>query len=1105
MTDSRIDQILGSFPLNKEQYLAAATRGRDVVATAGAGSGKTLTLVARYTSLLAEGIQPRRIAAITFTTKAAREMRARVRATLVKLQENSTTENERQYWTAIFAQMDAARISTIHSLCAEILRAHPAEAGIDPRFEVVDESVSAAIRLQAVEDTLKTLVETEKYLPLLTEISTVNLKIILTSLLHRRLEAHDSFSIQTDHLALILEILRERMDHPTLKKPINSFKELTHNALISDAGEPLANMVQDLLQLWTNAESAIGEGELFKSIEMLFKARRTKMKLNSGKRTSWVKEEIKEFRDNFDKLINPLTGGADSTDQPPDPETEALFSQLQPLLWDAFEALNQNYMALLENRQALDFDDLEYIVRQLLNNVTIREHWQGELDAILVDEFQDTNRRQQEIIEALAGSPGRLFIVGDMRQSIYRFRQADVTVFKKVQERINAAGGQEINLPLTYRTHQPLLLAIDDLLSPVIGTQPDPARDYYVPYLPLEAHRKEPLEYIQPPYIEFLIGAGENSEFARPMAAQALALRLLQLKEEGQIQNWDEVALLFRASTSYADYETALEEAGIPFVTVAGRGFYDRPEIRDLINILRALADPTDDLAFAGLLRSPAFGLSDVGLYLLRQSNLSYWETLQADLSMLNDKDQKRANYTLEVVSQLLPLVDRIPVAELLAKIVNLTHYRAILATADVKNKDQKSRSSGGRLWRNLDKLLTDALASEELRVRNYLEMLVTLNDAGAREGEASAEAKGAVQLMTIHKAKGLEFNIVVLAAAGRGPRPPGELLYFFEKYGASFKLDPQPILYKLARQLDKDQDEMEQLRLLYVALTRAKEKLLISAHATPNKNGEFSFEAWAKMLFDSAGLPVLDYSDNHSEPFFHQTDSNYPLRVWCLQQNQPALEVIVSEEIEETIKGKNLPPLYQPIQIYDFEQPFEEKEEQIESTSWRTLFQDKQQTGKTLGKMVHKAIERWHFPDKAGLEQMLETEALRSGIVQEEQRQQLIQQATVLLERLQAHPIWAEINSSAERHHEIPYTLKIGNKTETGYIDLLYRNTDRWKIIEFKTDPIYSPEQKRELLMQYTSQVQRYKRAVSQFLGTDAEVNICFLDDHGEVVLEKR
>jgi ATP-dependent exoDNAse (exonuclease V) beta subunit len=200
---------------------------------------------------------------------------------------------------------------------------------------------------------------------------------------------------------------------------------------------------------------------------------------------------VAQLRDNFDQLVNPVTGGAKPNDSSPSPETEALFSDLLPRLRKAFDTLRQTYQALLDARQALDFDDLEQGAVKLLRDAAIRENWQAELDAILVDEFQDTNRRQQDIIEALAGPPGRLFIVGDMRQSIYRFRQADVTVFKHVQDRIRAEGGQIIDLQLTYRAHEPLLDATGDLLAPAIGVQPDPTKDYYVPYHTDDRLRKE--------------------------------------------------------------------------------------------------------------------------------------------------------------------------------------------------------------------------------------------------------------------------------------------------------------------------------------------------------------------------------------------------------------------------------------------------------------------------------------------------------------------------------------------------------------------------------------------------------------------------------------
>ena len=494
----------------------------------------------------------------------------------------------------------------------------------------------------------------ESYAPLLTNIPLFDLRPMLKDLLNRRLEADEAINQQADHLTVITQMLKEAMHNPIIKDAISALRGTSLDELTSDAGENLAGMVQNLLTMWDEAERAMDRSDLFGCAAALYQARRSYMKLNIGTKGD-TKEIIQELRTNFDLLINPSTGGKEAVDQAPDPKIETLFSELRLLLQNAYVTLCQNYQNLLHARQALDFDDLEQGALQLLHNHAIRQHWQNELDAILVDEFQDTNRRQQGIIEALAGPPGRLFIVGDMRQSIYRFRQADVTVFKQVQDRIRAAGGQVIDLPLTYRTHQPLLLAIDDLLSPVIGTQPDPARDYYVPYSTMKAHRQEPPEGIQPPHIELVIGTAENAETARQKAAQALAVRLLQLKEEGQVQTWDEVALLFRASTGYADYETALEEASIPFVTVAGRGFYDRPEIRDLINILRALADPLDDLAFAGLLRSPAFGLSDSALFLLRQSGLPYWEALQADLSVLNTQDCEQPTGPLKLFHSSCP------------------------------------------------------------------------------------------------------------------------------------------------------------------------------------------------------------------------------------------------------------------------------------------------------------------------------------------------------------------------------------------------------------------------------------------------------------------
>ena len=251
MVEEHIKNLIDErFGLNDKQRLAALERQLDVVVTAGAGSGKTLTLVARYTSLLAEGISPRRIAAITFSIKAAREMRARVRTKLMELLANESDPIQRQKWMDLSAQMDSARIGTIHSLCMEILRSHPAEAGIDPRSEVVDEGLSAALRQQACEDSLKLMAEDEHFEPLLYNIPIRDLTTMLCDLLNDRLEAGAAFNISIDQGALVERTLHNRMQHPLIHNLIQDLEGMTQAELQEDAGATLASMVNDLLELW---------------------------------------------------------------------------------------------------------------------------------------------------------------------------------------------------------------------------------------------------------------------------------------------------------------------------------------------------------------------------------------------------------------------------------------------------------------------------------------------------------------------------------------------------------------------------------------------------------------------------------------------------------------------------------------------------------------------------------------------------------------------------------------------------------------------------------------------------------------------------------------
>ncbi len=1090
MNNQRREQVLKAFTLTHRQELAALARGRDVAVTAGAGSGKTSTLVARYASLLADGVDLRRVIAITFSDKAAREMRSRTRKTLGELVSVSQSE-ERVFWLELNARMDSARISTIHSLCAEILRAHPVEAVVDPKFEVVDESLTVALRAQVIKDTLAGMVGMPEFEPLFGIMSTGEVSTLLTNLIKKRLEAVEALESEFSMPQLICRELRSLMEMPALADPVAELRGMRGPGMFSDAGATLAGQVEELLDLWAAAQDLLASGDYVGSARALYSARREKMSLRAGNRGSETKEILRQLQTAYDVLLDPVCGGKSAKIEPLSREGEEQFLQAFRLLKPAFDLLMAAYREGLDQLGGLDFDDLESGAVHLLQNPAIRELWQSQIDAVLVDEFQDTNQRQRDIVEALAGSSGWLFVVGDAKQSIYRFRRADVTVFRDIRRSIAAKGGLPVDLDQTFRTHAPLLAGMNELLCGVMGDQEDPTQPYYEPFSPLVATRESPREGVKSPFLEVILGSGESADDARPLAARALADRLLELKAEGQIKNWDDVTLLFRASTTFPHYENAFEDANIPFVTVAGRGFYDRAEIRDLLNLLRALADPGDDLAMAGLLRSPAFGLTDAALYQLRWKDgvtCHYWAALNDELADLSDADRQRALRVVRILDELLPLVDRIPVAELLKKLVDATDYRSILAIEDTSG-------GGGRLWRNLDKLIEDAQASGKVNVRDFLEYLSLINDAGAREGEAPAEALGAVRLMTIHKSKGLQYPVVVLADAARSPRAIPDPVLLLPGLGLSFKLDPEPMLYRLAKLLDQRQGRAEEHRVLYVALTRAQEKLIISGHVTGDEDKGWTTRGWLEELCGAAGLDFNAIIDRAGTAYVTKTPEGHDVRCWAIPANGLAGKAEKGED-KELLPEPDILPLYAPVSV----RTLPAEEDTPAPRTWRVTGGLAEVPANVVGNMVHKAIELWLFPGDARLQSLLETTALNEGLADERQREAAVAEAVELLGRLQAHPMRAEIEAAEQVYHELPYSRLVGDHAEMGYIDLLYRDAAGWQIVDFKTDVIYTEEHREELVAQYARQMRRYAGAVEQMLRQQVRVRLCFLDDRGRV-----
>ncbi len=1159
--------IVAQLKPNPEQRPAVETRCQDVVVTAGAGTGKTRTLVARYLSLLAEGLaeeterpgppdsrgmdsgRVRAVVAITFTRKAAREMRSRVRAEVqCYLAGGDMGAGEREHWQEIYAELDAARIGTIHSLCSEILRAHPAEANVDPRFRVLEEGQLGLLRQDVLDEALAWAADDPEVAALFSLLGGARaLRGVVEKLLAQRLDATAAFgAVEDDPLPVWREVLRQRRG-VRLRQLIGdaAFREAVDVLCDSEPtdGED-AMAVQRRRALRAIAEAnrcaaaeetdgthpdhppgatealAIGRYRMEQQIAAL--SQLDDISLVGGSYKAWRggKAERTAVKDALRALRGLWRDYADFLSLELNPRDEVLAQSL-PGLRVLFRFACERYRAAKENERALDFDDLEAgALRLFRDHPTVRARWQSEVAAILVDEFQDTNQRQRDLVRFLAGdagstpAPGRLFIVGDAKQSIYRFRGADVTVFREEREAIARAGGRSVELRTSYRAHRGLVEALNDLLRPVLGEEADPYLPWAEPFAPIAPHRQDPAPGVEAPYVEFHLTVGSKSAGGLDRAARALVARVAELVTASEGVDglcYDDVAILCRSSTSFETYEDALDEAGLPYVTVAGRGFYDRPEIRDLLNGLRALADPTDDLALVGLLRSPAVALSDIAIYRLVSARDAesaagdyvkpLWDVLRRGGGELDALAEQRAARAVALVHELHTMAGRTVVGDLLKAFLDATGYRAALLKAGQQ-----------RAVRNVDKLLGDAHASGLVGVGAFLEYLSGLQVSSAREGEARAEAGGAVQIMSVHQAKGLQFPVVVLGDAtwSRGRRGGGLLLD--ADLGVVLPMeDPdgeqKAAVYHLAEAREADQGAAESDRLLYVAATRVQEKLLVSGciggirrDGTPYRLG-----GWLGQLGRPLGLHEMEipYEDEGSLVHRRELRSGETGAVCLIYEPgcvhpDPAVSL---SEVADSAEVTMPPPLLEPVV------PEEGTAREVTQRVWPVVPRAARPKApaRVVGELVHEALAAWRLPDSMddqSFDRWVWARARAAGLVDGEQIAHAVRRSRRLLLRFRGNRLFEILDTADRRLHEVPYSLEEDGRVQRGKIDLLYRRDGEWTIVEFKTDEVRSSSQFRRVLDEkgYEVQARQYAAAAGRLLGVRPRCLLCMLDDRASI-----
>ncbi|MFA5159478.1 MAG: UvrD-helicase domain-containing protein [Candidatus Omnitrophota bacterium] len=812
--------------LTESQKKAVQTVGKNILVSAGAGTGKTRVLVERILYLLrTQKATITGLLVLTFTEKAANEIKIR----LSSIFREWNLERPRR-------DLEKAAISTFHGFALRLLKEHPIEAGVDPDFRVIETEQSGLLKEEAMHEIIAKLYDEKneafELLPVYGEGAVRDgvLKV-LTAARHEGKNLREFF----------LENEKKEQEVSAKRE-----KELSREAqtLIAKLKEIDALTFERFLN---NEKWDWGTFRSFREWSALYAGKR---------KTGW-----KEWRTLLEDLAALRIGWLAA------PWTEKFKS-----LALAFEAA---YSAKKKEKGFLDFDDLQMKAVRLFRGEKpalqkLRERYQRDFKFILVDEFQDTNFLQMEFVE-LFSSGSNLFMVGDYKQSIYGFRGAEPGIFL-AKERLygNSAEGERIFLSKSFRSDPPVLDFVNLFFKTLW------AEDNF-PFEPLFSHpMSKDKKAFQDSAVEVLVTRlkeNEDMSSARLREARVIATRIRELHEKDKIPYGDMV-VLFQAMTLSGIYENAFKSAGVPYFIVAGRGFYEQPEIQDIMSFLSHLEQPLADIPLAATLRSPLFHITDDTLFWLSR----HAKTKNEDAPLCH------ALKTLELVHEILPeqrmrletflrltralgeLKDRIPLSELIDKVLESTGYE-LSVLMDPK---------GMRRYANLKKLMAMVRGYEtyeRMTLAVFLNILKRLKAQEVRESEAQITLETnveTVRMMSVHAAKGLEFPVVFVADMGhQGSRSESKAVIAHAADGYAMQISDKedsemqkPYFFRWVDNEIAKRDEEEWKRLFYVAVTRAKSRLFLSGVHKKKKEEKKSFREmaswmdWAMAICED--MPVL-------------------------------------------------------------------------------------------------------------------------------------------------------------------------------------------------------------------------------------------------------
>lgn len=1107
--------------LTHEQETALSAHDRTVSLAAGAGCGKTFVLTERFLSYLdPQELQPtaelQQLVAITFTDAAAREMRDRIRRRCFERLEESRKPEERAAWQQILRGIDTARISTIHSFCDRLLRSHAVEAGIDPQFDLLDPPAAELLRLQTLDDFLRELLEEgdSRILALATRFRLRTLREHLAILMGQDLQPFLATwnGATTDHLVDTWKEYHRDVFTPQMAGKIlhaECVGQFRHLCQTGDVNAPnFPAHVEQVMQALDQLEA----GDPHDAARQLHKLARVQ---GVCTKKQWEDEEEYEQYKNVCGTVRKLIEASLLTQQL-DVEQCQEFAGVGLELAEIVGQLAQRHHEIKQAENVLEFDDLLRTASRLLTQPefqSLRKNLVGSIRLLMVDEFQDTDPLQVEIVKALCGDDWKqqgLFVVGDHKQSIYRFRGAEPRVSGELRQSLDEQS--RLALTTNFRSQPAILDFVNHVFCNAFAEE----------YESLNASRPQTTPT---PAVEFLWatddgqdddrGIGQLSGVQRERAREAgfIARRLAELIDsaeplipdptdsEGSTElrplQLGDIAILLRSLSDVAIYEDALRQQGLDYYLAGGHAFYAQQEIYDLLNLLRAVDSEADELSLGGALRSPIFALTDETLFWLVKQHGSLNRGLSASRSTksLNPAEVAKVQSAATTLEELRRSKDGMLVEELISLALERTGYDATLLCEFL----------GERKLANIRKLVEQARTVDRSRpgdLNGFITQLAEFVVRAPKEALATTQAEGdVIRIMTIHNAKGLEFPLVVLPDLERTSRPSDTKPVFDPQLGplVTNKDKKRLVGFDLHRALEKEQDFAERQRLLYVACTRAADYLILSSNF---KDLDKPKSDWSQLLasrYDLAtGRPHSVASENEIKSFVRVTTSEPPqVRKKSSSTRGENLDKLVDEAEKLIAQGKGtVPPSVAPIPVhhaarsrFSFSRLSGALEhlDSLENVAVDPVKESAQPSALdplSFGTLVHDVLERVDFsaPNNiASLCQFLAPQHFGDNA------QQAAEEAEVLSKQFLKSSRADQLAQAQRVMREVEFLLpwpEAGNAYLQGFIDCLYQDAaGHWHVLDYKSNQ-GSSESVPKLAEKYHMQMYVYALACKRALG---------------------